>query len=149
MITITDRSSGSQSAAVTLIYRRQPNPVALELALRGICERQATKLVGTAAALVGKGLRTPKKIHQVNPKYPRLPPNTRVRSNTWVGEILLDRTGTVSEVWTIREMQFSPPFPAFSRAVVDAVWQWRFEPATINGKAIPVCMTTTVLVDFE
>jgi hypothetical protein len=93
--------------------------------------------------------RTPKKIHQVNPEYPSLPPNTRVKSNTWVGEILLDRTGAVSEVWTIREMQFSPPFPAFSRAVVDAVWQWRFEPATIDGKAIPVCMTTTVRVDFE
>jgi hypothetical protein len=61
LITITDRSSGSQPAAVTLIYRRQPNPVALELAPRGICEREATKLAGTAPVRVGKGVRTPKK----------------------------------------------------------------------------------------
>jgi len=148
LIRITDRSSGSKTATVMLIYRRQPNPAGLEHAPRGICEREAPRLMGTAPALVGKGMRTPKKIHQVKAEYPSLPPNTRVKSNSWVGEILLDRTGTVSKVWTIREMQFSPPFPAFSRAVVDAVWQWRFEPATINGKGSPVCMTTTVLVDF-
>ena len=148
-ITNTDRSSGAEPATVMLIYRRRPNPVPLELARRGVCEREASKLVGTASALVGKGVRMPRKIHQVKPAYPSLPPNTRVKSNTWVGEILLDQTGTVSQVWTIREMQFTPRFPAFSRAVVDAVWQWRFEPAMIDGRAIPLCMTTSVLVDFE
>jgi hypothetical protein len=91
---------------------------------------------------------SPKRINPVHPVYPSLPPNTRVKSNTWVGEILLDGTGTVSQVWTIREMQFVPPFPAFNLAVVDEVWRWRFEPATIDGKAVRLCMTTSVLVDF-
>ena len=136
LITITDRSSGSQPTAVRLIYRRRPTPGALELARRGVCEREASKFVGTSPALVGKSVRTPKKIRQVHPAYPSLPAITRVKSNTWVGEILLDATGTVSQVWTIREIQFIPPFPAFNRAVVDAVWQWRFKPVTIDGKPI-------------
>jgi hypothetical protein len=148
LITSTDRVSGSQPTTIHLIYRRQPTPVASSLARRA-CEREVSTLVGTVPELAGKRVRTPKKIHPVNPAYPSLPPNTRVKSNTWVGEILLDATGTVSHVWTIREMQFIPPFPAFNRAVVDAVWQWRFEPAMIDGKAIPFCMTTSVLVDFE
>jgi len=39
-ITITDRSSGTQTATVMLIYRRQSNPAALEHAPRGISERE-------------------------------------------------------------------------------------------------------------
>ena len=37
LITITDRSSDSQPVTHTLVYRRQPNRVALEPASRGIC----------------------------------------------------------------------------------------------------------------
>lgn len=148
LITITDRASGSQPTTIRLIYRRQPTPLASSLARRA-CEREVRTLVGTVPAFAGKSVRTPKKIDQVHPVYPSVPANTRVKSNTWVGEILLDATGTVSQVWTIREMQFIPPFPAFNRAIVDAVSQWRFEPATIDGKAIPLCMTFSVGVDFE
>ena len=148
LIMITDRLSGSQAASAVLTYRRLPNAVALERAVRGLCEREASKGVGTVPAGAGKGMRTPKKINPVHPAYPSLPANTRVKSNAWLGEILLDQTGRVSGVWTIRDMQFVPPFPAFNLAVVDEVRRWRFEPATIDGKAVRLCMTTSVLVDF-
>jgi hypothetical protein len=148
LITVTDRSSGSQVTSAVLTYRRRQHPAPLEVAARGTCERQAGAFRVGGPALVGKGVRMPKRINPVHPVYPSLPSNTRVKSNTWVGEILLDGTGTVSQVWTIREMQFVPPFPAFNLAVVDEVWRWRFEPATIDGKAVRLCMTTSVLVDF-
>jgi len=131
-----------------LVYRRLPNAVALERAVRGLCEREARKDAGSGSASAGNGMRTPKRINQVQPAYPPLPPNTRVKSNAWLGEILLDQTGRVSGVWTIRDMQFVPPFPAFNLAVVDEIRRWRFEPAMIDGKAVRLCMTTSVLVDF-
>jgi hypothetical protein len=40
-ITISDRSSGSAPTTVRLIYRRQPSPVAMSFAGRGVCEREA------------------------------------------------------------------------------------------------------------
>ena len=147
-IKITDRLSGSQVASAVLVYRRLPNAVALERAVRSLCEREPRKDAGAGSAIADHRMRTPKRINQVHPAYPPLPPNTRVKSNAWLGEIVLDQTGRVSGVWTIRDIQFVPPFPAFTLAVVDEVWRWRFEPAMIDGKAVRVCMTTSVLVDF-
>jgi hypothetical protein len=146
VIAISDRSSTSHPTTWRLIYQRDRTPIALSRP--GVCEREAAKFVGTVPARVGKDVPMPEKIFQVHPEYPSLPADTRVKSNTWVGEILLDATGAVSQVWTIREMQFVPPFPAFNRAVIGAVAKWRFEPAMIDGKAIPLCMTTSVRVDF-
>lgn len=147
LITTTDRS-GSQAVSGVLIYRRLPTAASLERAVRGVCERVARNDAGTGSAVAGKGMRTPKRINQVHPTYPPLPPNTRVKSNAWLGEILLDQTGKVSGVWTIRDIQFVPRFPAFNVAVVDDGRRWEFEPATIDGKAVRVCTTTSVLVDF-
>jgi hypothetical protein len=45
--------------------------------------------------------------------------------NTWqrsvVGEMLLNTPGKVARVWTIREVNFNPPFPAFNQAIVDGL----------------------------
>jgi len=39
-------------------------------------------------------------------------------------------------------------FPAFNRAIVDAIRLWEFEPLLINGRATPACSTVTVTIDF-
>jgi hypothetical protein len=49
LITITDRSSGSQAATVTLVYRRRSNPVALEPARRSISMLTVALLLSQAA----------------------------------------------------------------------------------------------------
>src|SRR5580765_5394135 len=87
--------------------------------LPGICEREGAAVVGTTPIRVGKAARAPKKVRDVRPKYPEVPQGTRGTGN-WVGEALLDTHGKVAHLWTEREIRFTPPFPAFNQAIVDA-----------------------------
>lgn len=117
----------------------------------GVCVLEGRKVVGTKPAQVGRdGVRSPRKLRDVHPKYPALPADTRadIRS-IWVGELLIDAQGRVSRIWTIQGFRFTPPFPAFNRAIVDAVGRWEFEPVAVDGKAVPACMTVSVGVNWQ
>lgn len=92
--------------------------------------------------------RPPKKVRDVRPTYPELPPGTR-SSGMWIGEILLDTHGKVSHIWTIRQARLTPPFPAFNKAILDAVRQWQFEPFVVESQARPICMTVSVNINWR
>ena len=53
-------------------------------------------------------------------------------------EAVLDAQGQVESVRVLRSI------PQLDRAALDAVQQWRFTPALLNGQAVPVVMTVTV-----
>ena len=114
----------------------------------GVCEREAEKLVGQTAVRIGRSVRAPKKLRDVPPKYPELPPGT-VGSGMWLGEVLINNAGKVAHVWPIREVRFVPPFHAFNDAITDAIRQWEFEPLVVQRKAMPVCMTVTVNINWK
>jgi hypothetical protein len=42
-----------------------------------------------------------------------------------------------------------PPFPAFNEAIVTAIRQRILEPLLLAKKAVPVCMTVTVNINFQ
>lgn len=67
----------------------------------------------------------------------------------WAGEALIDTKGHVVRVWAVREVEITPPVPAFNKAIVDGIRQWRFEPVRVNEKAVPVCMTVTVNINWS
>jgi hypothetical protein len=114
----------------------------------GVCEREAEKLVGQKAVQIGRSVRAPKKLRDVPPKYPELPPGT-VGSGVWLGEVLINNTGKVAHVWPIREVKFVAPFPAFNNAITDAMQQWEFEPLLVQGKPAAFCMTVTVNINWQ
>jgi hypothetical protein len=72
-----------------------------------------------------------------------------VGSGIWIGEFLIDARGKVPEVWTIRDADLRPPFPAFSQAIVDAIRRWEFEPLMVKGQAAPACTTVTMTVNWS
>jgi hypothetical protein len=114
------------------------------------CEREAERWVGKKAVRVGGRVRPPKKIRNVSPDYPALPVGTRALAGTpLVGTVLIDTNGRVSRVWTVRGVQFRPPFPHFNEAIVAAVHRWEFEPAQLDGRAVPVCMAVSTIVDWQ
>jgi TonB family protein len=112
----------------------------------GACEREGVTFVGSKPRLLREWQRPPKKVRDVRPAYPALPPGTR-RSGMWIGEILLDTNGNVSHVWTIRQARLTPPFPAFNNAIIKAVRQWRFEPFVVQSEPRPICMTVSVSIN--
>jgi hypothetical protein len=114
----------------------------------GVCEREVEKLVGQKAVRIGRSMRAPKKLRGVPPKHPELPPGTRA-SGVWLGEILINDSGKIVRVWPLREIRLVPPFPAFNDAITDAIRQWEFEPLLVQGRAMPVCMTVTVNIDWK
>ena len=120
---------------------KRPEPAA-----SSACERQGATFVGSRPRMLREWQRPPKKVRDVRPAYPELPPGTR-SSGMWIGEILLDTNGKVSHVWTIRQARLTPPFPAFNNAIVEAVRQWQFEPFVVRSEPRPICMTVSVNIN--
>ena len=114
----------------------------------GVCEREAIALVGRRPATIAGKVPAPKKIRDVHPKYPQLPPGTTL-GGVWVGEFLVDATGKVAHVWTVRPLQITPPFPPFNNSIVDAIQRWEYEPLRVNNGARPFCVTVTVNINLR
>jgi outer membrane biosynthesis protein TonB len=117
-----------------------------ERAASSACEREGATFVGSKPRMLREWQRPPKKVRDVRPTYPELPPGTR-SSGMWIGEILLDTHGKVSHIWTIRQARLTPPFPALNNAILDAVRQWQFEPFVVHSQARPICMTVSVNIN--
>jgi hypothetical protein len=86
--------------------------------------------------------------HHVRPAYPPIPSAT-IGGGVWIGEVLIDAGGRVSNVWTIREVKLLPPLPSLNKAITDAVLRWQFEPAAVDNLAVPICQTITVNVNLK
>jgi hypothetical protein len=140
---------GFALAAVADQDNRHVSPPREKAAARGgVCERELGKLVTVKPVRPGRSMRPPKKIRDAAPKYPEVPPGT-VGHGMWLGEVLIDDSGKIAHVWPIREVEFTPPFPAFNRAIVDAIQQWEFERPLVRGKPVPMCMTVSVNIDWR
>jgi outer membrane biosynthesis protein TonB len=109
----------------------------------GVCETLSKELFGRPATRPTGKIRQPKKLHDVSPKYPEIPAGTVGRGN-WVGEAVIGPDGRVRGVSVLRDLKFTPPFPAFSQAIQDAIRQWRYTPTLVDGNPVPVCMTISV-----
>lgn len=79
----------------------------------------------------------PKLIHRVQPIYPALAATNRVEGDVEV-EALIDQTGKVTSTKAI-----SGPV-LLRRAAMDAVRQWRYSPALLDGKPISTQYKVTV-----
>ena len=124
------------------------HPVEKRSVRPGVCDREAEELLDQKPVRTKGSVRAPKKIRDVRPKYPELPPGT-TGSGTWIGEALINNSGKVVRVWPIREVQFKPPFPSFNSAITDAIRQWEFEPLIVQGKPATVCMTINVNINWK
>ena len=121
-----------------------PKAKASPLTLR--CQAEA----GDAAPLpTGRGgVSYPKRTRYVAPAYPKDAVG-RKGSGMWVGEALIDETGAVTRVWSLRTPVFEPAWPEFSDAIVEAIRQWKYTPTVVNGVARPVCMAVTVNINWR
>lgn len=91
----------------------------------------------TAPAPVGGDVKPAKLIKSVPPVYPDMARNQRISGNVQI-DALIDATGNVSAMKII-----SGP-PLLYQAAQDAVKQWKFQPAELDGKATSMHLTVTV-----
>jgi protein TonB len=78
-------------------------------------------------------------IHQVNPVYPQIAQQTRVQG-VIVMEAIISKEGSIESLRTVSG------HPLLFQAAIDAVKQWKYRPATLNGE--PVDVITTITVTF-
>ena len=111
----------------------------------GACEREIKKF---GPSRMGETIRHPSRTRRVLPAYPAIPDET-TGGGVWIGEVLIDALGRVSNVWTLREVKLTPPIPTLNKAITDAVVKWEFAPAAVDDVPVPVCFTVTVTVNLE
>lgn len=83
------------------------------------------------------GIEAPRKVVDVAPRYPEFARQAR-REGLVILEVTINELGGVADVQVLRSA------PGLDQAAVEAVRQWRFSPARLNGTPIPVVMTVTV-----
>jgi TonB family protein len=88
---------------------------------------------------VGKGVLPPRISHQVDPQHPSR--GFRVSGTVLIG-LIVRSSGEPDEVHVVRSLE-----KEVDQAAVDAVKQWRFLPATKDGK--PVAVKIAVEIRFH
>src|SRR5579863_7922533 len=88
---------------------------------------------------VGNGVTSPRLVHQVEPEHPRQ--GFRVTGAVLIG-LIVNSKGEPDEVHVVRSLE-----KEIHQCAVDAVKQWRFEPATKDGK--PVAVRISVEIRFH
>jgi len=86
---------------------------------------------------VGGDVKPAKMISSVPPIYPMLAKNQHVSGNVLV-DALIDATGHV----TATKIVSGPTL--LHQAAIDALKQWKYQPATLDGKPVPMHLTVTI-----
>ena len=117
--------------------------IGVERGLPGVVERAPVAAAAPpppeppAPIRLHSGMKAPRKIVEVAPVYPAIARAAHVQGVV-ILEAVLDAKGGVESVRVLRSI------PLLDQAAIDAVHQWRFTPALLNGDAVPVVMTITV-----
>ncbi len=92
---------------------------------------------------IGGNVQMPEKTWNVVPEYPRM---LRIRRQNGIVilQLTVARDGTVSEVSVLRS-----DHEDFAEAAVAAAEQWRYEPTTIDGRAVSVTLTDTIRFEIR
>ncbi len=103
----------------------------------GVTELPPPIVAPTAPIRLHSGMAAPRKVHDVMPIYPAMARTARVQGVV-ILEAVIDVSGRVESARVLRSIAL------LDVAALEAVRQWRFDPARLNGQPVPVVMTVTV-----
>ena len=125
-------AAGNKAASDALAGKEKADAVAAKQRV------EAARAKAKAAAVkVGGNVRSPTKVKDVAPVYPQIAKSARV-SGAVVIEATIGADGKVVDTKVVHSV------PLLDEAAVDAVRQWEYTPALLNGAPVPVLMTVTV-----
>lgn len=84
------------------------------------------------------GIVRPKRLHYVEPQYTEIARKVR-REGVVILETVIDTEGRVQDVRVLKDLGFG-----LTESAVEAVRQWTYEPALLNGKPVAVYFNLTV-----
>lgn len=92
---------------------------------------------------VGGEVKEPIEITRVKPQYPEAARKARMQGVV-ILEAIITKTGDVESVRVLRGLN-----PLLDNAAIRAVQQWKYKPATFNGRPVPVYLTVTVTFTLQ
>jgi TonB family protein len=130
------QNSGEPDAGITLTNDEQPDSGA-EALNAGLVGGNKQPSAPVAPLPVGGDVKQAELISKVAPIYPALAKNQHVSGNVLV-DALIDANGKVTTMKVI-----SGP-ALLHQAAMDALRLWKYQPATLDGKAVPMHLTVTL-----
>jgi TonB family protein len=83
-------------------------------------------------------------VHKTQPEYPKDARKHRVEGSVTL-QARVTAEGTADEIKVLNGQATDVSFiPRFDEAAVAALGKWRYRPATIEGKPVPVYFTVTI-----
>ncbi|HYR46677.1 MAG TPA: TonB family protein [Thermoanaerobaculia bacterium] len=92
---------------------------------------------------VGGEVKAPVLTNRVEPNYPEAARKARMEGVV-ILEAIITASGSVEEVKVLKSVN-----PLLDASGVRAVQQWRYKPATLNGRAVRVYLTVTVTFNLH
>ncbi len=130
------QNGGEPDAGITLTNEEQPDSGAESLNA-GLVGSNKQPSAPAAPPPVGGDVKQAKLISSVPPQYPALAKNQHVSGNVLV-DALIDANGKVTTMKVV-----SGP-TLLHQAAMDALKQWKYQPATLDGKPVPMHLTVTL-----
>jgi protein TonB len=92
---------------------------------------------------VGGDVKAPQLVNRVEPSYPEAARKARMEGVV-ILEAIITANGNVEEVKVLKSVN-----PLLDAAATRAVQQWKYRPATLNGRAVRVYLTVTVTFNLH
>ena len=92
---------------------------------------------------VGGDVKPPQLVYKPEPSYPEAARKARMEGVV-ILEAIITASGTVEDVKVLKSVN-----PLLDSAAVRAVGQWKYKPATLNGRAVRVYLTVTVTFNLH
>jgi periplasmic protein TonB len=91
-----------------------------------------------APRVITPDVSAPVLIRRVEPEYPLIAIRSRLQGIV-ILEAVITKTGDVEQIKTLRA-----DYPYFEKTAKDAVLQWKYKPATVQGRPVSVYFNVTV-----
>ena len=136
-LAVAAKAAGDKAAADAVAGKAAAEAVAAKAKADAAAASAARAKAQKEAVHVGGQIKAPTKIKDVKPVYPAIAQSARV-----VGTVTLEATigpdGKVIDTKVVRSI------PMLDQAALDAVRQWEYTPALLNGKPVPVVINVTI-----
>jgi TonB family protein len=135
---IVNRPTIGQDHAEEALNLESSSQVGLAEGLSSSLVANSKQPIAPAAPLpVGGDVKAARLISSVAPQYPTIARSQRVAGDVKI-DALVDATGRVSSMKIV-----SGP-PLLQQPAMEALRHWKYEPALLDGKAVPMHLTVTV-----
>jgi len=130
------QDGGEADAGVALNGDGQPGP-SVEALTAGLVGGSKQPTAPAAPLPIGGDVRPARLIFSVPPSYPMLAKSQHISGNVLV-DALIDTTGRVTSMSVV-----SGP-TLLHQAAMDALKQWKYQTASLDGKAVPMHLAVTI-----